>query len=260
MGLLKRLVFPPTCAGCGEKFDIFSKDFDPDKVFCRKCRSEWERAKLSRCGKCGSLNIDCMCAPHLLRDMNVVSLVKFGEVYAVDSLIYRLKRRNINRLFDFTANEMSKHLITFVKERFIDLSNAVIVNVPRKRRSTIDYGFDHAKILAELVAKNIGIDYCEALVRVRGGRDQKKLGAAQRLENSKNKFDVASDESEHVRGKLVILVDDVVTSGATCAACIEIIKESDPMGIIILSIAKNDYSGEKNTNRDRNKKVNKEKE
>jgi competence protein ComFC len=130
--------------------------------------------------------------------------------------------------------------MTFVDERFIDLSNAVVTNVPRKHTSEVSYGFDHAKLLAELVSEKIGVEYCTSIARHRGGKDQKKLDASKRFENSKGKFYLCNDAYENIRGKLVILIDDVVTSGASMAEAIRVMRKKKVKAIfgLCISVAK----------------------
>ena len=126
------------------------------------------------------------------------------------------------------------------------LSNAVVTYVPRNKRSVVTYGFDHGRLLAETVAEKLGLPIVMLLRRRRGGRDQKKLTVAKRFDNSSNKFELLPSIS--LRNKTVIIVDDVITTGATMAACAVAIYDGEPENIVMLSLAK---SGKTRKKRDK---------
>ena len=85
--------------------------------------------------------------------------------------------------------------------------------VPGNRAEARRRGYDHAEVLARLVAARLGLPV-RRLLELRGGKvDQTSLTGAQRRENPKDAF-VA--RRVHAR---VVLVDDVMTTGATICAC-----------------------------------------
>ena len=68
-GFLTHLLFPPTCRGCGERFDIFM-DAEPMPL-CPSCLEAWQTAKLHRCAVCGGAVSTCDCMPALLKQAGV---------------------------------------------------------------------------------------------------------------------------------------------------------------------------------------------
>ena len=94
------------------------------------------------------------------------------------------------------------------------LGDGVVTWVPARRRDISIRGFDHAEVLARVLARRLGSP-CQALL-VRRGRqpDQAGLDRARRLVNLQGAFEPCGS----VAGR-VLLVDDLVTTGATAAAC-----------------------------------------
>jgi predicted amidophosphoribosyltransferase len=89
----------------------------------------------------------------------------------------------------------------------------VVTWVPGRRRDLRNRGFDHAELLARVVADLLGLD-ARPLLERRGHRpDQAGLGAAERRANIESAFAARKSTSS------VLLIDDLVTTGATARAC-----------------------------------------
>ena len=235
---LGQLLFPPKCAGCHERLDALDSEFGSDQAFCRDCRSEWEKEKLNACPGCRVAAVECTCRPELLdkKYIDCISIVKFGRTQSADALIYSLKRRKVAKNFEFASSELAKRFKTYEKNTDRDLSDVIFTNVPRKRSSIAKFGFDHAKILAEMTASALGLPYEELIMRVGSGKDQKKLTREQRSKNVKGNFELS------IQGKLnegtVVLVDDVVTTGSTAIECIRVLREGGAKNIVLLSLSR----------------------
>ena len=180
--------------------------------------------------------IECSCVPDLIDGIHVVSLFKFGAVREADRLVYSLKRKRLPRIFEFAANELANRMISFCREKNLDVSNAVITHVPRRKSSVIKYGFDHGRALAEKLSEKLGLPFVELLDRRGRGREQKKLTVEKRFLNSSNRF--ALLKNADIKEKTVIVVDDVITTGATVAACAVALYDGEPENIVVLCLAK----------------------
>ena len=93
------------------------------------------------------------------------------------------------------------------------LLGSVVTWVPGRRRDVLDRGFDHAAVLARGVARRLGLTTRGLLIRTRAPSDQTTLGRAERFSNLEGAF-----RSGPVSGR-VVLVDDLVTTGATAGTC-----------------------------------------
>lgn len=232
--LIPRLVLPPKCGGCGERIDIFKND--KIDAFCPECRRRWEMAKMSICAKCDRENCSCICDTKYLKDTRVLTLVKFGVGGCSDRFVYRLKQRPVNRYFDFAAAELYKRLKREAALTGEDLSKAIYINVPRIPWNRRQFGFDHASKLAKRVAALAGGEFLPVLERAKGGRSQKKIKGADRYKNVKGSFYV--DLTEGFMGATVILIDDIITTGATANECIRELKKSGCSDVIVLALAR----------------------
>lgn len=230
----KKLVAPPRCAGCGERFDIFEND--NIEAFCDSCRTEWERAKMSICHGCGRESSSCICKGRFLKDVKILSLLKFGQRSSADRFIYLLKRKELPKLVDFAASELVKRIRREEELMATDFSDAVITSVPRNIKTLRLYGFDHAEVIAEQVAELMDVRYEKLLKRRFGGRPQKKMGEKKRLQNVKGRFRAISQTD--INGARIILVDDVMTTGATASECVKVLKEQGASEVILLTLAR----------------------
>ena len=103
----------------------------------------------------------------------------------------------------------------------------VIVPVPLHPLKTLKRGYNQSRYIADGIAREmqLGID-ARSVRRVRNNPSQARRSASARWENVEALFSVRSVES--LRGKHILLVDDVLTTGATIASCIKAIQEAVP--------------------------------
>ena len=101
--------------------------------------------------------------------------------------------------------------------------------VPGRRRDTRERGYDHAEVLAREVARRLGIRPARLLVRLRLAEDQATLTARERFANLAGAFAARPEAGP------VVLVDDVVTTGATAAACASALRAAGAARIELLA-------------------------
>ena len=93
--------------------------------------------------------------------------------------------------------------------------------VPRRRRVRAVTGVDQAELLARALAKELGVSCVRLLRRRTTSRRQHGLNRAERRENMKGAFAFSS----RVVPTSVLLIDDVITTGATVSECARVLKE-----------------------------------
>lgn len=222
---LADLLFPPKCVSCRKILSAEKRNGKAvGNAICPDCRAEWEKAKLEKCRFCGEAMIDCRCKPPLLfengkiRDCIKLCKYKTGKRVVQNKMIYALKTRALwnNEVF------LSSQLARVLENRVPHAEEAVVTFVPRRTKSIRFYGYDQAAVLAEGIAENLGADFVRIIKR-RGGLEQKKLGAAERDKNTKLSLAPRKHIKTDLAGKTVILVDDVITSGASMAVCADIL-------------------------------------
>ena len=234
-----RFVFVYKCVGCGE---ILSYE-QSQSAFCRKCRASYDEIKTVNCSSCYRETVACTCMPTALSKSGALCLRKLmpydkkKEHTPPNRLLYRLKHQPNRRLEHFVADELAP----LVREELAVLSlgvpaeEAVIVYLPRSRRAKRAEGFDQSERLSRALSRILEIPVAKAIVRTRRGRVQKALGAAERMKNAKESF--RYDPHVDVKGKYVLLFDDVVTTGAGMSVCTSLLRQAGAKGILCFCMA-----------------------
>jgi ComF family protein len=97
---------------------------------------------------------------------------------------------------------------------------SAVVPVPLSRERLRDRGFNQCEIIARKVAARWEIECSsDALRRSESARSQTRLTPEERLSNVAGAFSVPDSARDAVRGRHLILLDDVVTTGATLRSC-----------------------------------------
>jgi ComF family protein len=113
----------------------------------------------------------------------------------------------------------------------------VIVPVPLHSKRKRERGFNQAALLASMVGRLLGLGLCEKiLVRVRHTAAQIGLTDAERSRNVWKVFKCA--QPALARGKRLLLIDDVMTTGATVTSATEALLEAGALRVMVLTIAR----------------------
>lgn len=122
----------------------------------------------------------------------------------------------------------------------LDAHPSVAVPVPLHRWRLFRRQYNQAALLAKGLAQETpGLSYEPmALIRTRATKSQGHMNAADRIKNVKNAFTVPADKIGKVKGKNVLLVDDVYTTGATVRACAKALKASGAARVDVLTLAR----------------------
>ncbi len=214
-------IFPPKCVGCDRMLEPAPKRIRDkgNDALCKDCRAAFEQAKLMKCKICGRAFIDCRCVPRVLKGVGCKTLIKLcaynSDPESVENrLLFCFKKWSNRKCEMLLASQMANVLLNFISE-YPDFQFC-LTNVPRIDKNIIEYGYDHAERLCKLLASKCGIPYIPMLERRNGGKEQKSLNDKQRRENVKGAF-MLSEKASAAKGKVVILIDDVVTTGVSLA-------------------------------------------
>lgn len=152
------------------------------------------------------------------------------------------------RLIDLYKFHYQQHLgnilatlaVTYIKKNKLtkSLQNFVIVPIPLHHRRYLERGFNQSEILATEISVWLQTKLItNALIRHRYNKHQTKLNMHQRQKNISGVFSIAN--KERIIGKKILLVDDVVTTGASLNEAAKVLRQNGANKVIGLVLAKN---------------------
>lgn len=210
--------YPGLCEDCLERM----ADTRDSLVFCSRCGTFYGKA-FRNCPRC---YFDDAKFPR--RD-GLFCAVPYDEDGS--TLVKKLKYDNRRDL----GETMAKLFFRFSDiEGDFDAVCAVPLHKNKQRRR----GYNQSEVFARRIAEEMGLPYMELLERVTDTASQTKLTYHQRLKNMKGAF--ALGEGCVVKGARLLLVDDVVTTGATALECAAVLKKNGAkrVGIAVFAAAK----------------------
>lgn len=222
MRAIAKLLFPPRCNACKQLLPFRGIDWREPSVLCHDCEMLWESEKLDVCGYCGEVVSKCACMPSELKRSKCELLRKAvyylpQKLDAVQNRLIYFAKDHPNRLVaEFFARQLSDAVAELASEYSLTPSDTVIVYIPRSRKSARATGTDQSESLARAISAQAGFPLCSALARKPSqNKPQKSLGVKARLRNAMEAYELS--EGISLKGKRVILVDDIATTGASMA-------------------------------------------
>jgi len=228
-------VFPEECRICGRRLDDMGRvpvcagclsALQPllAEHFCAACRTPFQnRFPLDELGRCPLCRLG-------LRGYDAA--YSFGAYEGVlRELIHLFKYGRMRSL----ARPLGDYLASAIP---LDQGFDVIVPVPLHWRRRLARGFNQAALLAGAVARRYAVPVAPAVKRRRSTGNQAGLSNAARRANVAGAFAVR--RPQQVRGRRVLLVDDVLTTGATASACAGALKRAGAAYVAVLTLARTD--------------------
>ena len=229
------LVYPPLCAGCSRSF--YSDKSEP---FCPDCFIALDLISEPYCPLCGIPFGSAKTTSHLCGDC-LGSVHRFDRARAT-GFYQGLMREVIHRFKyggqTFLVNPLARMMIGPGKELTRLNRIDTIVPVPLHYKRLRQRGFNQASLLATRLGSHlkIPVDY-SSLRRTRWTDPQIGLSRNQRAANVKGAFSLKA--LEKVKGKGVLLVDDVLTTGETVNQCVKVLKKAGgAREVVVLTVAR----------------------
>jgi len=203
------------CAECAHLLRPVSEVPGPR---CPRCGRPLEGGAPRGCGTCGDW------------PEGVVLAARFPFAYRrpVKGMIRRMKYQGVARMADWMAGEMFA-----IASRELPGGYDLIVPVPMHVRRLRLRGVNHAEALASALSARSGVPWAPFLARRTDTPQQARLSAVARRRNLEGAF-FASPE---VKGRRVLLVDDVVTTGATALACAGALRAAGALDVQLVALA-----------------------
>lgn len=223
------VLFPPNykCEICGDEIIA-----DNPPYFCEKCAKSLPKIE-NPCKKCGGEVVGggnvCTRCKNTKFEFNQCFSCFLYEGQA-KNLIYKLKYSNSKHLKTSMAKVMSEE---FLKH---NIKPDVVIPVPSCAKNLKKRGYNQAELLSESVAKNLSIKHdASTLIRVKETESQTQKNFKQRQENLINAFAVKN--KNNFKEKVVLIVDDVITTGATLNECAKAVLKCKSAKIYCLTFA-----------------------
>ena len=214
------LLYPRECAACGTRIADAGR-----LAFCAACEGTLEWIAPPACPRCGAGKPGGRCGECDGRPFRFGGATALGRYEGrLREFLLALKFRGSRHLADEFGRRLAARL-----ERRADL----VVPVPMSRWKLLFRGYNAAALVAERLARHAGLPYAgQALRKVRRTKPQAELEREARLVNPKGAY-----RASGVHG-VVLLVDDVLTTGATADACAEALFEAGAAEVHVAVVAR----------------------
>ncbi|MCG8463178.1 MAG: ComF family protein [Holophagales bacterium] len=222
---------PAPCLGCGGVL----ADPGRDPGLCAPCRSMLRPAPESYCPHCGrprrAEGAEQAPCGSCRRSRPTIDRLFWGWSYEppLDAAIMAFKLARL----DYLGDRLGRELAAEVGPRLPEVDG--VCHVPLHTWRRLRRGFDQAEILARALGRELGLPFLPTLRRCRATPSQSRFGRAARRRNLRDAFALRRRKSLH--GGRFLLVDDVVTTGATFEAAARALRSGGASKVYGLAVA-----------------------
>lgn len=238
--LLKSLIvflYPARCRSCGQKLD------PSERYICKECWTNVKVIEKPYCEICGhpwdkELSVpetlsSCSFCPRVRHFRKVRSFLYFHTAVgqAIKLLKYEGKTILVRKLSELTY----QGIVSTLDARDYD----IIVPVPIHKKKKRKRGFNQMELIGYFVSQKLGIPMeTEVLIKERDTPAQAQIQYfEERARNVKDSFSVKHPKK--VEGKRILLIDDVMTTGATVFECSKTLQEGSPQYVDVFTLTRN---------------------
>jgi len=212
------LLFPISCFGCHKE----------GAYLCQTCSQPLAQETKFICPICNRLSfygqtcLDCQKKTFL---NGLVWLVPYCH-QVIRKMIHSFKYEFVKDLAKPLGSLMTKTILSSeLKNLFSAKENWLIIPVPLQKTKFNERGFNQAELLAKEIANQIEIPFeRDVLIKIKNTPSQTTLTEKERQENIKGVFLIK--DTNIIKNKNIILIDDVTTTGATLEESAKILKEA----------------------------------
>jgi len=160
------------------------------------------------------------------------SLYIFEEGKEFQKIIHALKYRGRFSIGKYLGEKLSVELPYFKSEWKID----IIIPIPLHQLKKVERGYNQTYYIAREAGKKLNIPVKQNVVkRIKFTQTQTTMNLAEREENMRDAFSVK--KSKEILGKNILIIDDVITTGATISECGKVLLEAGATRIYAASTA-----------------------
>lgn len=226
------LIFPEDnlCLLCNKHSE------EVDNHICKDCLEKLVFVSNKRCEICGrplkpsyipDLCHDCI-SKHKLFIKNMSPLIY--EDYTREC-IHNFKYKKRAYMYKALGSIMVKYLYENT-----DIKFDLILPIPLNKKRMLERGFNQAELLSKYISKFTNVPHdAKTLLRIKNTQKQNKLKRADRINNMKNAFSIKNNN--HIKNKVILLVDDIYTTGTTINECCKVLLKNGVKKVYVLTLA-----------------------
>lgn len=224
MKIITDIFFPNRCPFC----DGFIKW---DRLVCEKCENELPFTGKELCEKCGKSPCECS------------ELLNYDRVYSV--CYYKDKaKKSVLDLKNSNSSNSAEYFASILYEKILagDIKYDYIVPVPMSKSKKRKRGYNQAEEIAVKLSERTGIPVSDSFIyKIENESEQHSLNEKERSEYVKIIF-FCNDKAE-IKGKKVLLCDDVFTTGSTVSYCSYLLKKlgAEYIGVVVAAVTERHY-------------------
>ncbi|MDP4271658.1 MAG: ComF family protein [Bacteroidota bacterium] len=215
------LLFPETCAVCGNKL------MESEKVICLHCLYKLPRTDFHK-------DRDNQTELRLRGKFPVeaaTSLIYFNKGSDFSHLIHLLKYKNRKDIGEFLGRQAGMEL----KQNGIFTDVDCIIPIPLHKKKEQKRGYNQAEWIAKGLSETLNIPLeTQGVKRIKSNKTQTRKSAIERWLNVKEIFKVANAST--LRHKHILIVDDVLTTGATIESCATTLLEVEGVKVSVFTL------------------------
>lgn len=233
-GLLLHVLLPNTCYAC-------CRDMAPGEsaALCSECEAAVRTVGPRCCARCGKPLPDggahCRSCRRARAQRGKCALIRSAVVFGpqIRPVIHAFKYADARHLSAYLSGWMARQW-----KEYPELAQAqVMMPVPLHRKKLRARGYNQSSLLARSLAEAVCVAVDEtSLVRTRNTPSQTGFGREGRLQNMSGAF--ACVDPAAVKGKVVLLVDDVATTGATLEGCAQTLRAAGAKKVMAYTLAR----------------------
>jgi competence protein ComFC len=218
------ILYPLRCGGCGAE----------GSIFCKACADTLRAVEEpSTCPVCGRWIGERIVCGECITETRGFQEGFYG-------FYFENRLRDALHAFKFQGRkDVGKCLVAAAKSRIAGLSEKIdiIVPIPVTEKRLRERGFNQSFIIAEEIAAIIEKPvYHSVLFKTKETRDQYSLSRSERQKNVRGVFSVKAGDS--IRGKRILLVDDLFTTGYTIREASKALTGKKPAAIVVFALAR----------------------
>ena len=210
-GILVRMLYPDRCPFCGR---ILAEE-EEEQLACRECMGKLEFIEENYCLKCGKPLLSETreyCAECERREYSFAqarALLPYSD--EVRSSLYQFKNGNRRDHAQFYGHQIAERFESWIRRSGAEMIVPVPMYPARKR----ERGYNQAEVLADVIGRELDLPVEKHLLfKTEDTRQQKSLSAEERRRNLRHAFQAGRG----AKGRRILLVDDIYTTGATLDA------------------------------------------